>query len=112
MAQSVKEGHLFNPDEPRFANPSSMLSEVRGGCEMSDAEIIWSVYNSMAHRYGEVFKMMQGLAPWPIEVLYVIGGGVRNAYLMELTEKAVGVPVITGPSEATAIGNIMVQLTV
>ena len=112
MAQSVKEGHLFNPDEPRFANPSSMLSEVSGGREMSDAEIIWSVYNSMAHRYGEVFKMMQGLAPWPIEVLYVIGGGVRNAYLMELTEKAVGVPVITGPSEATAIGNIMVQLTV
>ena len=109
MAQSVKEGHLFNPDEPRFANPASMLDEVRSGCEMSDREIIWSVYNSMAHRYGEVFRMLQSLAPWPIEVLYVIGGGVRNAYLMQLTEKAIGVPVITGPSEATAIGNVLVQ---
>ena len=112
MAQSVKEGQLFNPDEPRFANPASMLDEVRSGREMSDAQIIWSVYNSMAHRYGEVFHMLQSLAPWPIEVLYVIGGGVRNAYLMELTEKAIGVPVITGPSEATAIGNVLVQASV
>ena len=79
---------------------------------MSDAQIIWSVYNSMAHRYGEVFHMLQSLAPWPIEVLYVIGGGVRNAYLMELTEKAIGVPVIIGPSEATAIGNVLVQASV
>lgn len=111
MAQSVKgkSKHLFNPDEPRFANPPSMLAEVVNGAEMSDAEIIWAIYNSMAHRYGEVFKMMQSLAPWPIECLYVIGGGVQNKYLLQLTEQAVGVPVIAGPSEATAIGNIMVQ---
>lgn len=111
MAQSVKgkSKHLFNPDEPRFANPPSMLAEVVNGAEMSDAEIIWAIYNSMARRYGEVFRMMQSLAPWPIGCLYVIGGGVQNKYLLELTEKAVGVPVIAGPSEATAIGNIMVQ---
>jgi rhamnulokinase len=64
----------------------------------------------MAHRYGEVFRMLQRLAPWPIDVLYVIGGGVRNDYLMQLTEQAIGVPVITGPSEATAIGNVLVQI--
>ena len=110
MAQSVRDGYLFNPDEPRFANPASMLDEVRGGRDLTDSDIIWSVYNSMAHRYGEVFRMLQRLAPWPIDVLYVIGGGVRNDYLMQLTEQAIGVPVITGPSEATAIGNVLVQI--
>lgn len=111
MAQSVKSNPtlLFNPDEPRFAKPKSMLAEVQGGKTLTDREIIWAIYNSMAHRYGEVFRMMQSLAPWPIECLYVIGGGVQNKYLLQLTEQAVGVPVIAGPSEATAIGNIMVQ---
>ena len=111
MAQSVcgKPEYLFNPDEPRFANPVNMLSEVKGTFRMSDAEIIWTIYNSLAHRYGEVFQMMQSLAPWPIEVLYVIGGGAQNEYLMDLTQKATGVPVIAGSSEATAMGNIMVQ---
>lgn len=111
MAQSVcgKPEYLFNPDEPRFANPVNMLSEVKGTFRMSDAEIIWTIYNSLAHRYGEVFQMMQSLAPGPIEVLYVIGGGAQNEYLMDLTQKATGVPVIAGSSEATAMGNIMVQ---
>ena len=111
MAQSVNGNpeYLFNPDEPRFANPVSMLKEVQGAFHMSEAEIVWAIYNSLAHRYGDVFRMIQSLAPWPIELLYVIGGGARNKYLMDLTQKAVGVPVITGPSEATAMGNIMVQ---
>ena len=111
MAQAAKgkEEFLFNPDEPRFANPASMLNEIQNGRVMTDQEIIWAIYNSMAHRYGEVFRMLQRLAPWPVEVLYVIGGGVRNAYLLQLTEQAIGVPVVVGPSEATAIGNILVQ---
>lgn len=111
MAQSAKgkEEFIFNPDEPRFANPASMLNEIQNGRVMTAQEIIWAIYNSMAHRYGEVFRMLQRLAPWPIEVLYVIGGGVRNTYLLQLTEQAIGVPVVVGPSEATAIGNILVQ---
>lgn len=112
MAQSTKgkPDYIFNPDAPRFANPVSMLREVQGGRSISDEETAWAIYNSLANRYGEVFRMMQNLAPWPIERLYVIGGGTRNAYLLNLTEQAVGVPVITGPAEATAIGNIIVQM--
>ena len=112
MAQSMKgkPDYIFNPDDPRFANPVSMLREVQGGRSMSDEETVWAIYNSLANRYGEVFRMMQNLAPWPIERLYVIGGGTRNAYLLNLTEQAVGVPVITGPAEATALGNIIVQM--
>ena len=119
MAQSVDEKRLsisayecslFNPDEARFANPSSMLDEVRKGQEMNDAETVWTIYHSLAHRYGEVFRMLQTLAPYPIGALYVIGGGVQNKYLLSLTEQAVGVPVIAGTSEATALGNIRIQM--
>jgi len=117
MAQSIDEKlHAgsdpmcsFNPDEVRFANPESMLAEVCGGREMTDAEIVWTIYHSLAHRYGEVFRMLQSIAPFEIGALYVIGGGVQNTYLLQLTEQAVGVPVIAGTTEATALGNIRVQ---
>ena len=100
---------LFNPDEARFANPESMLHEVTRGKAMTDAEVVWRIYHSLAHRYGEVFRMLQQLTPWKIEQLVIIGGGARNAYLNRLTEQAVGVPVSTGSTEATALGNVLVQ---
>lgn len=111
MAKTITEPtHLFNPDDARFANPSSMLDEVCNGHTMTDAEIVACIFHSLAYRYGEVFRMLQKLAPWEIGALYIIGGGARNTYLNQLTEKAVGVPVITGAAEATALGNIQVQM--
>ena len=49
------------------------------------------------------------LSPRPVEVLHVIGGGSRNDLLNQWTANAVGIPVVAGPSEATAIGNVMIQ---
>jgi rhamnulokinase len=49
------------------------------------------------------------MAPFPIEKLHVIGGGTYNKYLMQCAANSVGIPVITGPVEGTAIGNIMLQ---
>lgn len=111
MAKSVDTpSTLFNPDDVRFDNPQSMLAEVRNGRTMTDAEIVACVFHSLASRYGEVFRMLQKLAPWKIGALYIIGGGARNTYLNQLTEQAVGVPVLTGAVEATALGNIQVQM--
>lgn len=111
MAESVTNiPELFNPDEGRFANPSSMLSEVRNGRLLTDAEVVACIFHSLAHRYGEVFRMLQKLAPWEIGALYIIGGGARNSYLNRLTQKAIGVPVIPGFIEATAVGNIQIQM--
>ena len=100
---------LFNPDEPRFANPRSMLDEVCQGEALSDGQIMALVYHSMANRYKQVFDMLQALAPYPIETLYVLGGGANNTYLMELTQQALGIPVMKGAQEATAEGNIRIQ---
>ena len=110
MAESVqKVPELFNPDDKRFANPKSMLREVCNGRNLTDAEIMSCIFHSLAHRYGEVFCMLQKLLPDPIGALYIIGGGAKNSLLNRLTEEAVGVPVIIGATEATAAGNIMVQ---
>ncbi|MBR1515446.1 MAG: rhamnulokinase [Paludibacteraceae bacterium] len=115
-AGTIRQPLLFNPDEPRFANPASMLREVMNAMgnadcssDLQDALIVWTIYHSLATRYGEVFRMLQQLTPWRIEQLYIIGGGARNTYLNRLTEQAVGVPVAVGSTEATAVGNILVQ---
>ncbi len=115
-AGTILQPSLFNPDEPRFANPASMLREVinamgNADCnpDLQDALIVWTIYHSLSARYGEVFRMLQQLTPWRIEQLYIIGGGARNTYLNRLTEQAVGVPVAVGSTEATAVGNILVQ---
>jgi rhamnulokinase len=52
---------------------------------------------------------LKQVSPFPIEKLYVIGGGSKNQFLCQLTANATGIPVFAGPAEATALGNIMVQ---
>ena len=53
--------------------------------------------------------MLRELSPVAIERLYVIGGGARNEMLNQCTANAIGIPVVTGSSESTAIGNVMMQ---
>jgi rhamnulokinase len=60
-------------------------------------------------RYRQILDYLHGLAPFPIEKLHVIGGGTYNRYLMQMAADSIGMPVITGPVEGTAIGNIMLQ---
>jgi len=118
MFESAESTAVFNPDDESFANPPSMLQAIADYGEahglkrpQTDAEIVRSIFESLANRYKTVFGWLQELAPFKIEKLYVIGGGARNQLLNQLTEKALGIPVIAGPTEATAIGNIKVQAT-
>ncbi len=107
---------LINPDDPSFANPKSMIEAIKAYCEQSGSpapkepkEIMRCVFSSLANRYKEVLTMLQDMAPFKIEKLYVIGGGAQNDFLNQLTADAIGMPVLAGPSEATAIGNAMIQ---
>lgn len=116
MFESAQSTAVFNPDDECFANPPSMLQAIADYCDKhgltkpkSDAEIVRSIFESLANRYKTVFGWLQELAPFKIEKLYVIGGGARNQLLNQLTGQALGIPVIAGPTEATAIGNILVQ---
>ena len=67
------------------------------------------IFESLALRYRQVVGMLQEFAPAPLEVMYVIGGGARNMMLNQYTANATGLKVETGSSEATALGNVMMQ---
>ncbi len=67
------------------------------------------IFESLAMRYRQVLDALKDMAPFPIEKLHVIGGGSLNSYLMQMAADSIGMPVVTGPVEGTAIGNIMMQ---
>lgn len=107
---------LIFPDAPCFANPTSMIEAIRQYCAETGqpvphtcGEITRCIFDSLALRYKQVFRDLQEFAPEPLTKLHVIGGGSRNNLLNRFTANALGIPVVAGPSEATAIGNIMLQ---
>ena len=109
LAEAAFPGRI-NPDDPRFANPANMVEEITSVVgPADDARIVSCIYHSLADRYREVLEMLQGFAPFKIDKLHIIGGGSANALLNQWTADAIGMPVMAGPTEATAIGNIMVQ---
>ena len=104
------------PDDPRFANPTSMVEAIKGFCKETNQpvpetyqQMARCIFESLALRYRQVLDYLRQLAPFAIEKLHVIGGGTRNAYLMQMAANSIGMPVVTGPVEGTAIGNIMLQ---
>ena len=107
---------FINPDNPRFANPTSMVEAIQGYCKetgqpvpLTYQQMARCIFESLAMRYRQVVGYLRELAPFPIEKLHVIGGGTYNQYLMQMTANSLGMPVLTGPVEGTAIGNIMLQ---
>jgi rhamnulokinase len=117
MAESVEGGRLIiDPDAPCFANPESMTAAIAAYCRENgqaapenDAQFIRCIFDSLAAKYRLVLNALQEIAPFKIEKLHVIGGGSQNELLNRFTANAVGIPVVAGPSEATAIGNAMLQ---
>ncbi len=107
---------MIDPDDPCFANPESMRRAIITYCEQTvqkvpenDAEFIRCIFDSLALKYKYVLNCLQQVAPFQIEKLHVIGGGSQNKLLNQLTADSIGMPVVAGPSEATAIGNVMLQ---
>ena len=118
QAEAAFPGRI-NPDDPRFANPTDMATEIQAALkdsvilseakDLSDAQLVACIYHSLADRYKEALALLQGFASFPIEKLHIIGGGSANDLLNQWTADALGIPVVAGPTEATAIGNLMLQ---
>ena len=117
---------IINPDDKMFANPSSMIEAIQQYCRQTGqpapetpAEICRCIFDSLALRYRQVFQWLKefkntsltsDLSPLTSDiVLHIIGGGSLNKYLNQFTADALGVEVLAGPQEGTAIGNIMLQ---
>jgi len=107
---------LIDPDHNSFANPPSMTKAINEYCistsqtpPTNHAEYVRCIFESLSLKYKNVLGKFIQLAPFPIEKLHVIGGGSKNPLLNQWTANAIGMPVIAGPSEATAMGNILIQ---
>lgn len=110
-------GPLIDPDDPRFLPPGDMpargadVAAEAGGARppTSPAEVVRCVLDSLAAAYARTVRAAERLSGRKVEVVHLVGGGARNALLCQLTADALGLPVLAGPAEATALGNVLVQ---
>ena len=109
---------IFDVNAARFSAPQDMRAEIRtalaetGEAPATDADLINSVYHSLAYCYGEAFRELEALTGQHWDKLYIAGGGAKNATLNELTAHYTGKQVVALPIEATAIGNLKIQMSI
>ena len=107
---------FVDPDHSSFMAPGGMLGRIRSFCEETGqdpprgpGEISRCIFDSLALKYRHVIEQAERLSGRPVEAIHVVGGGSRNALLCQLTADTTRLPVLAGPVEATAMGNVMVQ---
>lgn len=117
MAREADIDTVVDVDDPRFLAPKSMIETVKtvsaetgGKVPETIGEIVKVVYLSLAKRYGQAVREMEQITGRTYSRLHIVGGGCQDAYLNELTAQATGLDVYAGPVEATALGNLMVQM--
>jgi rhamnulokinase len=107
-------------NDPRFLKPGliddSMPDRILAYCRehgqkepRSPGQIVRGVLQSLAGLYAASIRELEEVSERSVERLYIIGGGSQNSLLCELTARKAGIPVLAGPVEATAIGNILIQ---
>lgn len=108
---------LVDCNDDCFLAPNSMIEAVQTFCRESNqqipetiGEIAAVIYNSLAKCYGETIREIEEITGNTYDTIYVVGGGANAGYLNELTAKYTKKKVSAGPTEATAIGNITVQM--
>jgi rhamnulokinase len=117
MAEGITPFKTFvDTDAPEFYNPDDMPKAIIDYCKKSKqsvpanhAEFTRCIFDSLAMKYRSIMNQLNEFSLKSIEKLFVIGGGAKNKLLCQSTANALGIPVITGTSEATAVGNIMLQ---
>jgi rhamnulokinase len=110
-------GSLVDTSDPDFAQPGNMPSRVRAACARtgepvpdSDAAVVRCVVDSIALAIAETLETAERCAQRQASVVHVVGGGSANDLFLELVAAATGLEVVAGPVEASAIGNLLVQL--
>ncbi len=113
MAMESDFTELINPNADEFLAPDNMIEAIRKYLNKPDlpiADVISCVYHSLAKAYNDAIKVIENVCNKKIDVINIVGGGCKDTYLNSLTEQYTGKRVLAGPVEATAAGNIMVQL--
>ncbi len=116
MMQLAKQSDYkktFDCNDPTLTAPASMLSAIRallGNAELPLGDVLSAVYHSLAQSYNTAIRQIEDLSGKQIQKLLIVGGGSKDRYLNALTAETTGKPVLTGLSEATALGNLLSQL--
>jgi rhamnulokinase len=105
------KGSVFDPNDPVFLPPGDVPARIQQWCgrTMTRPEIVRSVLDSLAIAHRDAVADAQRLSGKEVEVVHIVGGGSHNELLCQLTADACGLPVVAGPAEATALGNVLVQ---
>ena len=112
MARCKEDCGIIDVNDNRFLSPENMIDEINKalGKGLNSASIMRVIYDSLAKSYAEATKELERNTGKTYKTLNIIGGGSRDTLLNELTAKATGKRIITGPTEATAIGNLIMQM--
>jgi len=117
MAARAPERACFvDPDDPRFAEPGDMPRRIQDYCAatgqsvpQTQGGIVRCALESLALKYRKNLTLVERLTGRSVKVVHIVGGGVNNELLCQLTADVSGRPVVAGPAEATAAGNVMIQ---
>ncbi|MBP3387937.1 MAG: rhamnulokinase [Clostridia bacterium] len=110
-------GYFVDVDHPSFELPGNIPAAIEKYCEATmqgspstRGETVRCIYESLAMKYRVAFEKLQRLTGKKYECIHIVGGGIKDTLLCQLTADATGITVVAGPAEATAMGNVCVQL--
>lgn len=115
--ESSEFSGIVSTGDDRFLAPKSMIEEVKAACAddgkpvpSTTGEGMQTIYNSLSHDYQTAIQELQSLTGKQYTSINIVGGGSQDMYLNQMTANAAGLPVFAGPTEGTALGNLMVQM--
>ena len=107
---------VFDVDDPAFLAPGDMPARIREHCAehglavpATPVDLVRSIIESLATKYASTLRAASELSGTSIHTVHIVGGGSQNELLCQLTANLTGLPVLAGPVEATAIGNVLIQ---
>ena len=110
-------GPLIDPNHPDFLAPDDMPAAIRRRCRVTgqpepedEGQLVRCALESLALAYRQTFAELAGVLGYPVDAVHIVGGGSQNTLLCQLAADACGLPVVAGPAEATAMGNVLVQM--
>ena len=116
---ATESGHArahIAPDDPRFRDSRNILETIADYCRETDqpvptkpGEYMRLILESLALTHADTLRRLESLTGREFQVLHIVGSGTRNELLVQLIADATGLPVITGPDDAAAIGNVLIQ---
>jgi rhamnulokinase len=113
-AAALPPGPRVDPNDPAFVAPGDMPARIARACRgavraESPPEVVRCIVDSLAAAFAAAIDDAERLSGHRVDVVHVVGGGARNTLLCQLTADACRRPVVAGPVEATALGNLLVQ---